>query len=173
MQTNYRGLLFLMLLIAMPGYSEASVYNEYQVKAAFLYNFPKFVELPGDDSLSLCIIGNAPFGDAMQALEGRVTAGKRLTVKRVGSAEAISSCQILFISSSEKGNIEAIMKYARHKQILTVGDTPDYPYRGVIINFYMENNKVRIEINIDAAQQSKLKINSKLLNLAKIIHDRQ
>jgi hypothetical protein len=151
----------------------AAAPSEYDVKAAYLYNFPKFVELPGDDILTLCIVGDDPFGDAINALQGSITAGKRLVVKRVSSADVISACQILFISSSEQGNLEAIMKYVRKKQILTIGDTKGYPYQGVIINFYMENNKVRIEINIDAAEQSKLRISSKLLNLARIIHDAQ
>lgn len=151
----------------------AAVSSEYDVKAAFLYNFPKFVELPGDDTLTLCIVGNDPFGDALRPLQGSVTAGKRLVVKRVSSVDAIPTCQILFISSSEEGKLESIVKYARKKQILTIGDTPGYPQQGVIINFYLENNKVRIEINIDTAEQSKLKISSKLLNLARIIHDGQ
>lgn len=151
----------------------AAAPGEYDVKAAYLYNFPKFIELPGTDTLTLCIVGNDPFGKAINALQGSVTAGKRLVVKQVGSAEAIPECQILFISSSEEGKLESILKYARKKQILTIGDTPGYPQQGVIINFYLENNKVRIEINIDTAEQSKLKISSKLLNLARIIHDGQ
>lgn len=146
--------------------------SEYDVKAAFLYNFPKFIELPGDTTVTLCIIGDDPFEDAINALEGSMTAGKRLVVKRVSSVEAIPACQILFISSSEHNQLEPIMKYSRTKQMLTVGDTPGYVQQGVVINFYMENNKVKIEINVDAAEQRKLKISSRLLSLARIVHDR-
>lgn len=177
MKTNLKKRLFpligVILFCSASVDTLAAVSSEYDVKAAFLYNFPKFVELPGDDTLTLCIVGNDPFGDALRPLQGSVTAGKRLVVKRVSSVDAIPACQILFISSSEEGKLESILKYARKKQILTIGDTPGYPQQGVIINFYLENNKVRIEINIDTAEQSKLKISSKLLNLARIIHDGQ
>jgi hypothetical protein len=173
MRLIYRTFFLFTWLIVVPGYLQASVYDENQVKVAFLYNFPKFIELPGETTLTLCIVGDDPFGDAINALQGSVTAGKRLVVKRITSGDTIPSCQILFISSSEQDNLEPIMKYVRKKQILTVGDTPGYPDQGVIVNFYRENNRVKIEINIDAAEQSKLKISSKLLNLARIIRDKQ
>jgi len=173
MQMLYRVFFLFTWLITVPSYVEASAYDENQVKAAFLYNFPKFIELPGEGTLTLCIVGNDPLGEAMAALNGQVTAGKRLVVKRVNSVNEIPYCQILFISSSEKEHLEPIMRYARNKPILTVGDTSEYPNQGVIVNFYIENNRVKIEINIDAAEQSKLKISSKLLNIARIIHNGQ
>jgi len=173
MQLIYRVFFLFAWLISLSGHVEASVYDENQIKTAFLYNFPKFIELPGEQTLTLCIVGNDPLADTMAVLDGQVTAGKRLVVKRITSGDTIPSCQILFISSSEKNNLEPIMKYVRKKQILTVGDTPEYPQQGVIVNFYRENNRVKIEINIDAAEQSKLKISSKLLNLARIIRDKQ
>ena len=152
MQLIYRVFFLFTWLLAVSGYLQASVYEENQVKAAFLYNFPKFIELPGENTLTLCIVGEDSFGD---------------------SVNEIPSCQILFLSSLEKNKLEPIMRYARNKPILTVGDTPEYSNQGVIINFYLENNRVKIEINMDAAEQSKLKISSKLLNLARIIRDKQ
>lgn len=173
MRMIYRTFFLFVWLIVAAGNLQGSEYDEHQVKAAFLYNFPKFIELPGENTLTLCIVGDNPLGDAMAALDGQVSAGKRLVLKRVDSRNEIPSCQILFISSSEKENLESIMKYARKKQILTVGDTPGYSAKGVIVNFYLENNRVKIEINIDAAEQSKLKISSKLLKLARIIRNDQ
>ena len=149
------------------------MYDENQVKAAFLYNFPKFVELPANDTLTLCIIGDDPLGDAMGTLDGQITAGKRIVVKRVNSLNEISACQILFVSSSEQNNLGSILNYTRKKQILTVGDTQDFSKKGVIVNFYIESNRVKIEINIDAAERSNLKISSKLLKLARIIRNDQ
>ena len=173
MQLIYRVFFLFTWLLAVSGYLQASVYEENQVKAAFLYNFPKFIELPGENTLTLCIVGEDSFGDAMAALNGQVTAGKRLVVKRVNSVNEIPSCQILFLSSLEKNKLEPIMRYARNKPILTVGDTSEYSNQGVIINFYLENNRVKIEINMDAAEQSKLKISSKLLKIARIIRNGQ
>lgn len=173
MQLIYRVFFLFVWLVTMPDYVEASVYDENQIKAAFLYNFPKFVELPANDTLTLCIIGDDSLGDAMGALDGQITAGKRLVVKRVNSVSEIASCQILFVSSSERNNLGSILNYTRQKQILTVGDTPDFSKKGGIINFYSEENHVKIEINVDAAEQAKLKISSKLLKLSRIIRNGQ
>lgn len=163
--------IFFMWLVLLGSYAEGSVYDENQVKAAFLYNFPKFIELPGSDTLTLCIIGNDQMGDAMGSLDGQITAGKRLIVKRVNSMNEISACQILFVPSSQQSNLDSIINYTRQKQILTVGDTPGFSKKGVMVNFYTEDNRVKIEINMDATEQSKLKISSKLLKLARIIRN--
>lgn len=173
MQLITRAFFLFACLIALPGSLAGSAYDENQVKAAFLYNFPKFVELPGSDTLTLCLVGDDSLGDAVSALDGQVSAGKRFVVKHADSLGEIPSCQILFISSSEKERLEPIMKYARKKPILTVGDTSGYPAQGVIVNFYLENSRVKIEINLDAAEQAKLKISSKLLKLARIIRNDQ
>jgi len=146
--------------------------TEYQIKAAFLYNFAKFVEWPADTgTLNLCILGEDRFGRDIDTIEGKKAADKSLMVMRIKSAREIKKCRILFISSWESGQLADILMTARDLKILTVGDTDGFAERGVIINFYGEQNKIRFEINRDAAERSGLKISSKLFGLARIVHD--
>lgn len=144
---------------------------EYEVKAAFIYNFAKFVEWqkPADE-LPLCIIGNDPFGAAMKNVEGKIAGGKRIVVRRIKSLEELKRCQMLFISSSEKNKLDDITGLARDIGILTISDTESFAEKGVVINLYIEEDKVRFEINIDAAADARLKISSRLLSLARIVH---
>lgn len=146
--------------------------TEYEVKAAFIYNFAKFVEWqkPADEALPLCIIGDDPFGPAMKNVEGKTVAGKRISVRRIKSLEELKGCRMLFISSSEKRKLGEITGLAKDIGILTISDTESFAEKGVVINLYMEEDNVRFEINIDAASDARLKINSRLLSLARIVH---
>jgi len=146
--------------------------TEYQVKAAFLYNFAKFVEWPpAVGALQVCIFGDDHFGGDAEAIEGKMAGGKALVIKRTRSVQDIGNCGMLFISSSESERLGGIIAAVRKADILTVGDTPGYAERGVIINFYMEHGKVRFEINREAAERSRLKISSKLFGLARIVRN--
>lgn len=146
--------------------------TEYQIKAAFLYNFAKFIEWPADiGTLNLCILGEDNFGRDIDNIEGKTAAGKALSVRRIKSVHEIKKCRIVFVSSSENEGLSSILKAAHGLNILTVGDTNGFAERGVIINFYKDQNKIRFEINRDAASRSGLKISSKLFGLARIVRD--
>jgi len=166
-------LLCSILLAAQFAGAQGAGLTEYQIKAAFLYNFAKFIEWPADMGvLNLCIIGDDNFGRDIDDLERKTAAGKILSVERIKSVQEIKKCRILFISSSENERLDSILTAAQGLNILTVGDTEGYAERGVIINFYKEQNKIRFEINKDAAERSGVKISSKLFGLARIVHDR-
>lgn len=153
-------------------YAQESKPAEYQVKAAFLYNFAKFVNWPSksdNGSLSLYVLGNDPFGKALDAIEGKIIRGERLLIKRIRRPRNLENCSMLYISSSEKEKLAQIIDAIKGLNILTVGDTKGYTEQGVIINLYTEKKKVRFEINNEAAKNAKLEISSKLLNLARII----
>lgn len=160
------------MLLATQAVAQQTGPTEYQVKAAFLYNFAKFVEWPSHSgTLQVCIIGDDPFGRDIEYIEGKTAGGKRLSVKRIGSIQGIKHCGALFISSSESERLGYIIGAVEGSHILTVGDTAGYAERGVIINLYEEQGKVRFEINREAADRSGLKLSSKLLGLAKIVQD--
>jgi hypothetical protein len=145
--------------------------TEYQVKAAFLYYFVKFVEWPADlpDPITICVLGEDPFGPVLErTIKGKQVGGKHLSIKRSRDLANLNSCQILFVSSSEKDRFPEIFDTLGNAAILTVGDTDDFSQLGGIINFFIEENKVHFEINLNAASGARLKISSKLLNVARV-----
>ena len=155
--------------------AQAGSYEEYQVKAAFLHKFAKFVEWPSRafssdaDPFMLCVSGNNPFGKALDTLQDKTVGNRKLVIKKFQSIEEAGKCHILFISSSEKSGLQQILKAVRNKQILTVGDTEGFAQSGVMINFTMQEGKVQFEINPQAVKQAGLTVSSQLLKVSKII----
>ena len=150
--------------------------GEYQVKAAFLYKFTKFVDWPqepGGDapgSLVICVVGDDPFGDTLdKVVEGKSVNGQSIIVRRMKSIQNAQACRIAFISSSEKARFRLLLDFLKGSSVLTVGDTEGFAEMGGVINFTMEEDHVRFEINVDAAKRARLNISAKLLGLAKIV----
>jgi hypothetical protein len=150
--------------------------NEYQVKALFLYNFARYVEWPSqsfkaaNDPIVICILGQNPFGDALeQATTGNAIAGRPLVVREVSNVQQPVNCHILFVTSSERKRFRAMAANLKGSAVLTVGETPGFTADGGVINFKLQDGKVRFEINVDAAGQERLHISSKLLCLAQIV----
>jgi hypothetical protein len=150
--------------------------DEYQVKAAFLYNFAKFVEWPPQafksptDPIAICILGEDPFGHALEdAVKGKTIEGRGFVVPRISEVRQADSCQILFVSSAERKRARAILAELRANGVLTVGETEGFAEAGGVINFKLEGGRLRLEINVDAAERAKLRLSSKLLSLAQIV----
>jgi hypothetical protein len=167
-------LILLLIMSAATVRGQERKPSEYEVKAVFLYNLAKFIEWPDkalDDAstLTLYILGDDPFGIYLDAIKGKSIKGKSIDIKLIDSPDALKSTGILFISSSEKEQLRDILKRIFNRPILTVGDTQSFARAGVMINFYIENNKIRFEINTDAAKVAGLKISSNLLKMGKII----
>jgi hypothetical protein len=145
---------------------------EYDVKAAFLYSFTKFIEWPEsafhDDrsSLRLCVLGDDPFGGSLQEIMNGEVAGRHLTVLRVSSLKEPAGCQVLFVSRSEREKLPQILNAVREAPVLTVGDTSGFLEEGGIVNFVLQGSKVRFEINQASAERAGIRISSKLLRLA-------
>lgn len=152
----------------------AALPNEYEVEAAFIHNIAKFVEWPATspagDNLQLCILGRSPFAKAAAPLAGRRIGELVWEVRPVDSHANLHECRVLFIAASESANLRSILE-GIGSAVLTVGDSGGYADRGVMVNFYSEENKVRFEINVDAVRRSGLKVSSQLLKLVRIIHD--
>jgi hypothetical protein len=146
--------------------------SEYQVKAAFLYNFVKFIEWPSamaeqQGPVLMCVIGKNPFGDALvRAVEGKKVNGRPMEVRHVSGPGAAVSCHVLFVSSSESGRIAEIVKAVRVWSVLTVSEGERFTERGGMVAFLMEGQRVRFQINLKAATEAGLKVSSKLLQLA-------
>jgi hypothetical protein len=150
--------------------------TEYQVKAAFLFNFAKFVEWPpdafpsGDAPLQICVLGQDPFGrDFEQLIVEKTVNGHRLEVAHPEGVPQARACQILFIASSEKQRLREILQGLKGASVLTVGDTEGFAKMGGIINFVLDDNRVRFEINQKAAELAHLKLSARLLTVAKLV----
>jgi uncharacterized protein DUF4154 len=156
--------------------ARAQVADEYQVKAAFMYNFAKFVEWPpqafktSTDPIAICIVGQSPFGSALDAaVSGKTVEGRTFLVRHLSDEQPSTGCQILFVSTSEHRRVHAILDAIKTGGVLTVGETETFASEGGVINFKIESGKVRLQVNVDAAEQAKLRISSKLLSLAQIV----
>jgi len=149
-----------------------------QVKAAILYNFAKFVEWPpgtfADDraAITLCLFDRDPLAGAMAALQGKVIQGRTLLVRRCHSIAELKGCQIFFASASEKAELAQAAAVLRDMPVLTVTDSVDnFANLGGIINLIPVEDKIRFEISVRNARQSRLKISSQLLKLANSVSD--
>jgi len=165
--------LFLSGLQPLPASTAGS---EYELKAAFLFYFVKFVEWPAtafaDHStpLVLGVIGQDPFGSAFDALDGKTVKNRTLKIKRLTAAETQCGCHVLFISPSESGRAAEIAKALDTAPVLTVGDNlTDIHQQGVMVNFLLVENKIRLEINVGATQRAKISISSQVLQMAKVV----
>jgi len=152
---------------------EAAAPTEYQIKAAFLFNFAKFVEWPPDafpapnSPLVIGVLGDNPFGEDLErTVKGKAINTHSFLVKPIHSAAEGTNCEIVFICSSEKQRLPQIISCLKSNSVLTVGEMDGFTASGGIINFVIRANKVRFEINDDAAKNARLKISSKLTSLA-------
>jgi len=146
--------------------------SEYEVKAAYLYNFGRFVEWPNKvassagDSFSICVLGEDPFGRILGALAGQTIGGKQVVAKRISKPLDASNCRIVFISLSEEKQLNDTLVTLGKVGVLTVSDMPQFSQRGGMIQFVLEGNKVRFEINLTAAENAGLTLSSELLKVA-------
>ncbi len=150
--------------------------EEYRIKAAFLYNFAKFVDWPPkafkgpSDPIVIGVLGKNPFGDSLnEAVAGKTFGGRAFQVREVADAQQAAACQIVFISSSERKRLATLFSQLGNSAVLTVGDTDNFAALGGIINFKIEGGNVRLQINTEAARKEQLHISAKLLSLAEIV----
>ncbi len=165
----------LMVILNIRGYSQR--YTEYEVKAAYIYNFAKFIEWPDsvfeqkDSPLILGIYNGDPFGDIIEkTFTNNTIKDRKWSVKYYKDINEISYCHILFVPKIDKAELLKVLNIVKNKAILSVGDNVDnFCQMGGIINFTAQSSKYRFEINNFEAKKSKLEISSKLLILSKIV----
>jgi hypothetical protein len=167
----------LLLLLANPSPTLTADRNsEYQVKAAFLVNFARFVEWPpqsfgaANDPLVVGVYGNGLFGAALEeAVLGKRIGGRPAVIRRTSQISALRSCHVVFLPASEINHFRELSNSLGDLSVLLVGETEGFAESGGVINFILENERVRFEISPSAAARVHLKISSKLLQLAVIV----
>lgn len=151
--------------------------SEHQVKAAFLYNFTKFVQWPAESfpgpqaPVNLCIAGREALGGGIDALHGKPVQGRELRVRRSVRAEDLKTCHVLFVPDSKEAPAPELLRAARSSPVLTVGEADGFASSGGIVGFVLREERVHFEINPDAAARANLAISSQLLRLATIARD--
>jgi len=164
----------LLLLLGSPVRAE----SEYDVKAAYLYKFTKFVEWPESTFASaeapfvIGVIGRDSFAELDRLSEGNTTGARRIEVRHFSAdaSEALRECQMIFVSASEQRRLSTILAAVQGRPVLVVGESDGFASAGGMLGFALRENRVGIEVNSAAARQARLKISSQLLNIAKIVN---
>lgn len=158
--------------------SETIAITEYELKAAFLINFIKFIHWPDDrvcttgKELIICIAGEDPFGESIYKARGKTIRGRPLVIENAVDHAGITACHLLFIPATEKDRMPNLVKAVEGHPVLTVSEMEDFALHGGMINFIIVDNKIRFEINPDAAARAGIEISAQLLKLARIVRDR-
>ena len=150
--------------------------TEYQVKAAYLFNFLKFVEWPDDPGADphgkwvIGFVGESPIADELSRLaDGKNVLGRDLLVKKFQDADNPRGCNVLFIGESEKKRLPSILTALQGSSVLTVADMDNFIGAGGMIQFVVEDARVRVAIDVGATSHAHLKVSSKLLSLARVV----
>lgn len=167
--------LVVVALMLMPAraLAQSDTYSESSIKAAFVYNFFKFIELsrtPSTD-VRLCVVASHERCDALRAVDGKALAQGVLRIREV-KVESVQSelsvCDAIFVGATDRSTTVGIIELAIAHRILTIGEDPYFLEWGGAINFYVESGKVRFEVDLDHVEKSGAKISSKLLKLGKV-----
>ncbi len=159
--------------------SDPLLLPEYQVKAAFLYNFIKFVEWPNEalqdtsNTITIGILGKSPISAALKSIEDKGVKKHKLVIKHFKKHKDLELCHVLFISQSARKSLNEVLEKLQGSSTLTISEVEEFPRFGGMINFIIVESKVRFEINIEAAEKANLKISSKLLRLARIFREKK
>jgi hypothetical protein len=166
----------LALMLAGAGYAQQPLPDEYDIKAAYVYNFGRFARWPDtledEGTFAICIVGTDFMGPTLDAiLSGEEIDGLPLVLRRLSSAsDSVDTCRILFISRSEESRLDRILGIVGTLPILTVSDVPGFARRGGMIEFVLDDNRVRFEIDADRVDRNGLALASELLRVASAVH---
>jgi len=163
----------LVFLAATLGAADRTTVGEYQLKAAFIFNFTKFVEWPpqafGDprDPFSICLAGDNPLGSSLDdEVRGKTVGSRPISIRLVSNAQEARKCQILYVPASEHKREHSLLDALQGASVLTVGDANDFTKDGGIVQLRQIDAHIRIELVPEAAERANLRISSKLLSLA-------
>lgn len=171
----HRWLLAVLLIISQPFTSplaHADEMLEYQVKAAFIYNFIAFTQWPEstEPAINLCLYGEDYFGQEIDKLQNKSVGTRSIKVVRIRNSDQLPKCQVIFFSKSVNNTMADIISNLESNPILMLADSPNAISQGVTINMSLVNEKIVFEINLASARKSGLDISSKLLQLATKVH---
>lgn len=173
---RFRLVLIVVLGTMVACAAQGQTVDEYQVKAAYMYNFAKFVDWPAQafDSpaqpIVFCVLGQTPLGQALSnALSGKVVDKRPLVFRQLTDSKQAGKCQVLFISSPDKKQVRQTLDEVKSLNVLTVGEGEDFTNQGGIVRFLLAADRVRLEFNLDAVDDAKLRVSSKLLSLGRTV----
>ena len=167
----------LVVMYACSADAQPVARSEYEIKAAYLFSFGRFVEWPSrtardESSFTICVLGADPFGTALDTtLAGATIHGRKVSARRLDAPEDAAGCHIVFVSMSEERRVGTIVPALRHSGALTVSDMPEFTSRGGMIQFLTAASRVRFEINLEPARETGLMMSSELLRVASAVHN--
>lgn len=170
-------MLFLMLASAGRSFGgDPQTLSEYQIKAGFFFNFTRFVEWPetafvtATSPILVCVAGETPLTDlVIDVAVGKIVNGRAVSIRPVKPSDDLRRCNLLFISGAEDRRAAGILAGLKKTSTLTVGETPGFVQAGGMINFSIQENKVKLELNLDATTRAGLKVNSKLIAVSRLV----
>ncbi len=165
--------LFLLCFIASLGTARADeISQEYKLKAAFLVNFSRFITwpeqsfAPGQQDFTLCVVGKNPFGTMLQAVEGQKINGRNLRIVYADSFQKLPQCHMLFISRSEKSDLDSILSRTVQQPVVTVSDIPGFVSFGGSIEFVTKDDRLSFVINHSVLKKRGIQASASMLDLA-------
>lgn len=172
---RYIPLLILSFSVLCTGLARPAMSGEYDIKALFLYNFSKYVMWPEFEAAPefvIGVLGSSKIQEPLQVIADEKKVGdKPIVVQVYESLEEIEDCHILFVAKDKKRELDPILEAVNSRPILTVGETKGYAESGMILNFFMKENKVKFELNRSALEQSGLTASSQLMKLAVLVNE--
>lgn len=173
------GIPWLLLLSTLLGGQAASADStpEYQLKAAYLFNFAKFTEwpaasLPAGAPVTICIAGRDPFGDALAGLESKMLQSRPVRVRRGVHAEDLRGCQIVFITDNDERRMQDLLRAAESASTLTLSDIDGFVEQGGMIGLITRENRILFDVNFDMTHRANVKLSSQVLKLARSVRGR-
>lgn len=165
-------IIFILVICCKAAVLDAGTPSEYQVKAAYLYNFAKFIRWPesafvGNDApLIIGVLGQNSFAGKLMPLSSRMVRNRPIEVKYFKTLKEVQSCHLLYLNISEYGKLESILAKLRCRPIITIGDDQKFASRGGVIQFVTVRGRLRFIINLDVAKSNRIQIDAQLLSLA-------
>ena len=178
---QYAMIIFcVMAFTGLHAHAQTLYGPEYRVKAGFIYNFAKFIDWPKTDAsqdpntILICIVPDTPETDVFLSLRNKSIGSKRIEVKKYQDVKAkeIEHCQILFLDSKDEEFIKESLLIVKYRSILTIGHMRKFTQAGGIINFFTEENRLRFEVNLNAAKRARIKLGSQILMSAEIVDEK-
>jgi len=158
--------------------AQTGTQHEYELKAGVLFHIIEYVEWPKDaqsntpPAIQIGLLGQIPFADALEVLNGKIVQGRELVVKRLTDLQAATSCQVVFIGASEKSRVPEIMAEVKNQPVLTVSEIDGFAENGGMVNLIAGPNRIIMEINWEVTNRARLSMSSQLLKLAKVFPPR-
>lgn len=169
------GIALLGISLSVASASAQSVTDD-RVKAAYIFNFAKFIEWPPqvftakESPMNFCVLGRSPVVDELDSsIGGKSVNGHTIMIKHLHGPDEIKDCHLIFLAASAGKQQQKLIEAAKGSAVLLVAETPGFARSGGTINFITESGRLLFEVNINAAESAHLKISSKLLALARIV----